>query len=339
MVKVSIIVPVYNVEKYIDRCLKSLVNQTLKDIEILIINDGTPDNSMKVCEKYAKNDNRIKIFNKENEGLGLTRNYGIKRANGEYIAFVDSDDYVALDMCENLYKAAIENKADVVYGGVLYDDSKNIYSKRKIKNKIIWKGKKEIKSLLLDFISTLPSCKNDTIMEVSVWKAIFRKRIFAENNINFVSERQFISEDIIFDIDFFLKAETIVEIPNYVYYYVCNPNSLSKAFRSDRFKKVKILYDKIINKINKYYPSDVWQLRTDRFLISRARTNIKKIIKHRNILGKDKTMEALKEICNDRELQKILHRYPIFKLPFKYAIVAYLIRMKKYKILEIIFRV
>ena len=118
MVKVSIIVPVYNVENYIERCLKSLVNQTLKDIEILIINDGTPDNSIEICEKYAKNDNRIKIFNKENEGLGLTRNYGIERATGEYIAFVDSDDYVTLDMCENLYNAAIENNADIVYGEV-----------------------------------------------------------------------------------------------------------------------------------------------------------------------------------------------------------------------------
>lgn len=339
MVKVSIIVPVYNVEKYIERCLKSLVNQTLKDIEILIINDGTPDNSMKICEKYAKNDNRIKIFNKENEGLGLTRNYGIERAIGEYIAFVDSDDYVTLDMCENLYNAAIENNADIVYGEVLYDDGKRIYSKRKIKNTLIWKGKSKIKELLLDFISTLPSYKDDTIMEVSVWKAIFRRKIFIENSIKFVSERQFISEDIIFDIDFFTKVETIVEIPNYVYCYVCNPNSLSKTFRSDRFSKVKILYNEIIKKLNEYYPRDIWQLRTDRFLISRARTNIKKIIKHKNILGKDETISALNEICSDEELQEILHRYPIFNLPFKYAIIAYFMKNKKYKILEIIFSI
>lgn len=338
MVKVSIIVPVYNVEKYIERCLKSLVNQTLKEIEILIINDNTPDNSMSICEEYAKNDDRIKIYSKENEGLGLTRNYGIERATGEYIAFVDSDDYVSENMCEVLYNTAKKHDADIVYGGIYYDDNNgNIKKKECVTKETIWEGEK-VKSLLLDFIATKPEEPLDTIMEVSVWKALFKKSIFDKYNIRFVSERQFISEDVIFDIDFFMKSNYIVAIPECVYYYCVNPNSLSKVFRTDRFKKVKILYDEIIRKLTKYYTKDEIQLRTDRFLIARARFNAKKIIKHRKILGKKETKKAIKEIVEDEELRKIFNRYPISKLPKKYALVAYIMKRKLIGILEIILK-
>ena len=338
MVKVSIIIPVYNVEKYIERCLKTLTNQTLKEIEILIINDNTPDNSMKICEEYAKNDKRIKIYNKENEGLGLTRNYGIERANGEYIAFVDSDDYVSENMCEVLYNTAKKYEADVVYGGIYYDNNEgNIRKKPCVEKETIWKDN-DVKSLLLDFIATKPEEHLDTIMEVSVWKALFKKKIFDEHNIRFVSERQFISEDVIFDIDFFVKSKCIVAIPECVYYYCVNPNSLSKVFRTDRFKKVKILYDEVIRKLSMYYGKEEIQLRTDRFLIARAKKKKKKIIKHRKIIGKKETKEALKEIVEDEELEKIFNRYPINKLPKKYALVAWLMKYKYYYMLKIILK-
>lgn len=336
MIKVSIIVPVYNVEKYIDRCLNSLVNQTLKDIEILIINDGSPDNSIKICEKYALKDNRIKIYNKENEGLGLTRNYGIERAIGEYISFVDSDDYVSLDMCEKLYKSAKKYNADIVYGGIYYDNNNKITQKKYVEKDKVWTGEGEVKSLLLDFIATEPQEKNDTIMEVSVWKALFKKEIFDINNIRFVSEREFISEDVIFDIDFFLKSEKIVAIPDCVYYYVVNPNSLSKTFRTDRFSKVKILYSEIIRKLKENYTEDEYRLRTDRFLIARARTNLKKVIQHKKIIGKKNMHLCVMEICNDIDLQNVLKRYPIYKLPLKYAVIAFWVKNKQYKSIEFI---
>lgn len=339
MIKVSIIVPVYNVEKYIERCLKSLVNQTMQEIEILIINDGTKDNSMDVCNKYAKLDDRIKIYNKENEGLGLTRNYGIKRALGEYVCFVDSDDYVDVDMCQKLYNEAKKNDADIVYGGIFYDNNNNkIVKKPCVNNVTMWKGKEKVKELLLDFIATKPKEKNDTIMEVSVWKALFKRKILVENNILFVSERQFISEDVIFDIDYFLHCKCIVAIPDCIYYYCLNENSLSKSFRSDRFKKVKILYEEICRKLSEHYDEDDVQLRTDRFLIARARSNAKKIVKHRKIIGNIKTNEALNEIINDEDLIKVLNRYPIRILPLKYSLVASLMKHRNIRLLKILLK-
>ena len=104
MTKVSIIVPVYNVEKYLERCLDSLINQTLTNIEIVCINDGSTDNSGKILDDYAAKDNRIKVIHQNNAGQAVARNNGLKIANGNYINFVDSDDWVDLDFIEKLYK-------------------------------------------------------------------------------------------------------------------------------------------------------------------------------------------------------------------------------------------
>lgn len=113
--KVSVIVPIYNTEKYLEKCLDTLVNQTLKDIEIILINDGSPDNSEKIVKKYLKKyQDKIIYHKKENEGQGIARNYGIDIANGEFISFVDSDDYINITMFEKLYNKAIADKSDIV---------------------------------------------------------------------------------------------------------------------------------------------------------------------------------------------------------------------------------
>src|SRR5699024_7335683 len=115
MIKVSIIVPVYGVEEWLSRCLDSLVNQTLNDIEIIVVNDGSPDNSQAIIDEYErKYPDMVKGYQKENGGLSDARNYGMKYATGEYIAFVDSDDYVDLTMYEKLYLKAKEDNADAV---------------------------------------------------------------------------------------------------------------------------------------------------------------------------------------------------------------------------------
>ncbi len=110
---ISVIVPVYNVEKYLDRCLKSIAEQTYKNLEIILVNDGSPDNSGKICDEWAKKDPRIKVFHKDNGGAGDTRNYGVEKATGEYIAFVDSDDVIADNYFEFLYDNLVKYDADI----------------------------------------------------------------------------------------------------------------------------------------------------------------------------------------------------------------------------------
>ena len=122
MIKVSVIVPVYNVEKYLPKCLDSLVNQTLKDIEIIIVNDGSPDESDKIISRYAKKYKNIKAYAKENGGLSDARNFGLKKATGKYVAFIDSDDYIDKDMLKKMYEKAISKNLDIIVC-----DSVNVY--------------------------------------------------------------------------------------------------------------------------------------------------------------------------------------------------------------------
>ena len=117
--KVSVIVPVYNVEKYLENCLETLISQTLKDIEIICINDGSKDSSPDILKKYALNDERIKIIDKHNEGLSAARNDGLNVATGEYIGYVDSDDWVDLNFYEKLYNAAKKHNAEVACGNII----------------------------------------------------------------------------------------------------------------------------------------------------------------------------------------------------------------------------
>ena len=114
MATISIIVPVYNVEKYLERCVKSIQNQTYSDLEIILVDDGSPDSSGALCDQYAKEDKRIKVIHKKNGGLSEARNYGIEAATGSYIMFIDSDDWIDLDMAEMLCKLSNKYDADIV---------------------------------------------------------------------------------------------------------------------------------------------------------------------------------------------------------------------------------
>ena len=128
MTKVSIIVPVYNVSNYLEKCLNSLINQTLKDIEIIVVNDGSTDNSLDVAKKFEeKHSNILKVYSKKNGGLSDARNFGLKYANGKYIAFVDSDDYVKNDMFLKMYNYGVKNNLDVIVSDTLIKDENSEY--------------------------------------------------------------------------------------------------------------------------------------------------------------------------------------------------------------------
>lgn len=128
MVKVSVIVPVYNVEKYLEECLDSIINQTLEDIEIICVNDGSTDNSLSILESFAKKEDRIKIISQENQGLAAARNLGLDNVNGDYVFFIDSDDFLELNALEELYNIAVEKSLDfVLYKLINYDDETKEY--------------------------------------------------------------------------------------------------------------------------------------------------------------------------------------------------------------------
>jgi glycosyltransferase involved in cell wall biosynthesis len=244
----SIIVPVYNVDKFLSRCMDSLLNQTMKEIEIILVDDGSTDSCPIMCDYYARIDNRIKVIHKLNEGLGFARNSGLEIATGDFVSFVDSDDYVELNMYETLYTKVKEFYLDTLFCGFNIVDSKNnIHNISEVKECTFFNSKEEIQGFLLDMIGTESSYPFDRKYQMSVWHAIYSRSIIEKNKIRFCSEKEFISEDIIFHIDYLHNASKIGIIPNSMYYYCHNINntSLSITFRNDRFERYIILYNEI----------------------------------------------------------------------------------------------
>ena len=224
--KVSIIVPVYNSERYINRCVDSLIAQTLSDIEILLVDDGSSDSSSSICDEYANKDNRIKVFHQKNAGAGAARNTGLEQAQGEYIGFVDSDDYVDITMYETLYCTAEKHQADLVMSGMKIIGGKVFSAENRrqlcycFEKEELFEEKESIQKLILGTVGAPISVYEDFKYGISACKSLYNSKIIEDNNIRFVSEREFVSEDLLFLIDYIKHIKKAVGIPG-VYYSYC----------------------------------------------------------------------------------------------------------------------
>lgn len=249
MPQLSIIIPVYKVEKYLNHCIQSVVNQTLQDIEIILVDDESPDNCPQMCDEYAKKDSRIKVVHKKNGGLGFARNSGLEVATGEYVTFLDSDDFVDLYTYEHLYNLAVTNKLDAVYYKFKRFVNENEVEQVDICNEIKKYENEDVKELMLDIIASEPSAKVDHKIQCSSCTAMYRMNIIKDNNVSFHSERELISEDMIFNLDFLKYASCVAFNNGAHYHYRVNPTSLTSTIRTDRVEKIKILYDFINDNI------------------------------------------------------------------------------------------
>lgn len=196
-IKVSVIVPVYNVETYLEKCLDSLVNQTLKEIEIIVVNDGSPDNSQKIIDKYAKNYPQIKAYKKENGGLSDARNYGLKKASGEYIAFIDSDDFVREDMYQKMYNKAASQNFDMVVCDLNY-----VYEDGRISMRVSSNIKKDTADIKKAMLNIYPAA----------WNKIFKKNLFS-SGIIFKTGVWFEDVEFIYRILPFVKTIGVIKEP------------------------------------------------------------------------------------------------------------------------------
>ena len=218
MAKVSVIVPVYNVEKYLKRCLDSLINQTLSDIDIICINDGSKDSSLQILEQYAKKDSRIVIYNQENSGVSVARNTGLEYASGEYIGFVDSDDWVDLDFYEKLYNSAKNNNADIAVADFIREHPNKKPKRLKLKEEKIYTTPED-KFMI---------CK--VHREGCVWNKIYRTEFIKSINLKFVPKMYY--EDRDFTIRSLYFSKKLVTTPNTYYRYFVNPKSIVNKRRN-----------------------------------------------------------------------------------------------------------
>ncbi len=337
MPEVSIIVPVYKAQKYLERCVNSLVNQTLRDIEIILVDDASPDESGALCDKFAAEDSRIKVIHKENEGPGMARNSGMKIAEGEYMGFVDSDDYVDLTMYENLVEAAKKYDADLVLSGIKFVGGNTFEGegetvKEYFAEDTLFSTKEEIDNLILGISGALPYESDDSRYGMSVCKTLFKREVAEKNGLKFMAEREILSEDTLFMIDFASEISKAVGVKEAYYYYCRNGESISKSYNATRFERSMVFVKELEKRLLTRVPKDVYGIYLNRLTQAFGR-----VLGSQEVLyAKDKNLsykelkKRLSMICEREEIKEALKSYPIHKLPKKQALFAFLMKHKLY---------
>lgn len=319
--KLSIIVPVYGVEKYIDKCLNSLVKQSLKEIEIIVVNDGTKDNSQKIVDKYVKKyPDKIKSYIKENGGQGSARNYGLKKATGEYIGYVDSDDFVEKDMYKKLYNKAKENNYDIVVCGN-YNVSEDYQNKN-------------IDAFINNYNTDL---ENIFFGKMAVWNKIYKRDILIKNKLEFKEKVWY--EDLAFTLKAIMNSNTFAFIDEPLYDYLIREGSTMNNSNVKRNLEILDAFNDILsyiqhNKKEEYF-SKIEFLAIDHIYISA----IVRVLKaEADDKVKRETINKLIDYMNKKFPNYKNNKY-INTLSKNRKIIYKLINMKMYGLINLIFKV
>lgn len=233
---ITVIIPVYNVEKYLERCLDSVLMQTYTNLEIILVDDGSTDSSGLICDKYAEKDARIKVIHKKNGGLSSARNIGLDNATGEYIGFVDSDDYIHFDLFQKCINRLKNTGADVcMFSHFTVNESGSISHQLPFA-KDFYQGEEITQNIFPKFFG---KTNQDSEVEGFVCRQIFKREIIGA--IRFRNEREYFAEDIVFDLEVYPKVSRfcVIDEPLYYYYYV--QTSLSNQYRKNIFQKLERL--------------------------------------------------------------------------------------------------
>lgn len=328
-IKVSVIVPVYNVERYLERCVKSLINQTLREIEIILIDDGSTDSSGNMCDQYAGEDVRIRVFHQENQGQGIARNLGIRKAQGKYVCFLDSDDYLENNACQELFVLMEQNDADICcYGYQIETQTKEIVRVPVIQNDC-YENERLRKEFLLHFFGDQPG--DEQLRGFSSCMTIFRKSIIDTYHIEFPSEREYLSEDTIFSLEvcgYIKKALTT----SAVYYHYCqNPDSFSQAFFPERLEQTLHFMKVLEEKATELQILEETEIRRAMYLWVNLMAYLKQGIRYYAECDKTAEVEMVKGICSNDKIRDVLKKLKYTKIPVQQKLLLYFILYRKYR--------
>lgn len=237
MIKFSVIVPIYNVEKYIGKMIESLLQQTLKEIEIILVDDGSPDKSGEICDMYAANDCRIKVIHKKNGGVSAARNDGLKSATGEYVIFCDSDDWLPLDALEKMYQDGKQQDADIVIGDVFLSENGNDKLVRFYDKPFITSDNGFIRKLIqTDIYKTYCPCPYNGKPAFGYggpWNKAVKRHLLIKNDIVFDVRVKGIFDDIIYTAYILANAKKVAYIQKPVYYYRIIASSITHSYKAN----------------------------------------------------------------------------------------------------------
>ena len=317
MCKVSIIVPVYNVENYLSRCIESIQNQTLKDIEIILVNDGSKDNSLLICENYAKQDARIIVISQKNCGVSAARNKGLKIAAGEYVGFVDPDDWIEPNMFEELYKQAIEINADVCMCDYYIDKNGKSTPVKLIVNKAYLEGSEIIENIIANMIGNPSLNSRNHIIMGSVWRLIAKRDLLIKNNIKF-NTRVPIMEDLLFCIELLIKCNRLGIKRGLFYHYVQHGKTAVSVYRERMLEFQLYVFENIKKTLIEEGWYNLLKQRMDTRYINIYIKAILNEVKKDNPKNIFKKISFISKICKDFSLKRILDQidtsgYPLQK--------------------------
>ncbi len=308
---ISVIVPVYNVEQYLHRCVESIQNQTYGNLEIILVDDGSPDNCGKLCDELAQKDARIRVIHKENAGQGFARNDGMNLATGKYITFVDSDDWISHDRIENLHTALKRHNGDIALGNHTraFFNGEQQPIKLLLKN-AVYEGEDVVQQLLLPLIGGKSDDAQDVLINSSVSMNLYDMELIRKHNIQFVSERYAVAEDFYFNVDYLYRCQRVVYVENEVgYFYYENFQSTCEKYNPLRFQRTLNYYDLICKRVEEYGLKEQVEFRVERSFLMKLRVAIRHIVK--SDLKRKEKFRQIAEILHHPTVHRVLVRYPI----------------------------
>ena len=336
--KVSVIIPCYKVEKYLDRCVESVINQTLKDLEIILVDDESPDHVPEICDEWALKDARIKVIHKKNGGLGMACNSGIEVATGKYVAFLDSDDWIDANMYQTMYDTAEKHQAQMVFTGLRrVDTNGNVIGYLTHKEKFqIYEGKNEIDGLACDLVASEVSLAAERTLQMSAKVVLYSKSTIDENHLRFVSEREVMSEDMHFNLNMLSHSQCVCVVPRVFYNYRCTTGSITQKVDLDQFERIKSLYFFTLKECQILGIEENIYQRIQRFFIGYVRNYIRVVCRSKSSISEQ--IRIIQMIVNDPVWNIIWLSYPIHVAPLKQRLFVRLIQKKRIRILKILLK-
>jgi len=323
---ISIIMPAYNTVDYIETSIKSVLNQTYHNIELIIINDGSTDGTEKKILSIKKDDNRIKYFNIPNSGSAVARNVGLENAEGKYISFIDSDDYIDKNMIEILNEKMMEYNCDIVSCSF-----KKIYPNKTVREETyLEKGyynKKRMEKEIYPFMIATDSLENYIIPKTMVTK-LFKKKMIDKNDLRFIPNMR-MGQDLEFTKRCFLYANSFYYLPNLMLYnYVHNTSSRTQTYLNNGWKILKESIEQSY-RISNQFPEYNLKDQIPYALISNAMTAIANVSRAGNLRSTSEKISELKQIIYDTDLQNALSNINTNKFNFKRKLLAKLMKSKR----------
>lgn len=330
---ISVIVPVYNVERYLEQCVRSILGQSYPVLEVLLVDDGSTDGSGELCDRLSSKNNRVRTVHKENAGLGFARNTGLDNLRPEttHVMFVDSDDWLEPGMVATFARAIEDTGADCVLGGFTKRDGAGIPQFEFKLEDIVWEGDKLVTGFVSRVCGSAPEASDSIPM--STCSSLFKKTNIDEHSLRFPSEREVISEDFVFKYRYLRTCSKVATTSCVGYSYRTNLSSLTTSYRPDRFEACLYFYDYALQLVEDSPAEADCVLRLKKTLFIYMKMCISQEVSRVSGKTRRDACDAIRKMAGDERLLKVINDYPCERLGFAQRAFVELLRRRAANVL------